>query len=469
MSKLLTKPSKPHLPSTPGKFERFGLIENPFPPDPFINQDSPDKRMNGGIYETEIHKKEFEQIKKYFLKQPQSDLNHLRLGYIIDTSYIGRGNGKSAFLVNLQELINKEYCLDISEGLNKNFAIYVRPDAGGRTKTFPSFVDVFFKALVRSGVIGSCLAILRLEAVKHLFGDAESILKEYDDTTMVANLNKEDWFTQHKLDLSKIADEIVKNEYIQRLPDHFPLFKDKNSWIRHFISESDFEEYYWNYLKRNKERIDFVFSHLVDFFLAAGFNGAFILVDDFERVPDFQSERQKRDFALELRSCLFDGLYTNARMGFYCFLLVFHAGVPRLIGESWDASGMEHRAPISPRVASRHVIKFEKLSREHASLLLQKYLAEYRIPGKVEDHLSPFKDDAVSKIAELSEYNAAKILKIAYELLERAAESPKTSIIDAKFVDQNRDMLEEESVRKVPTITEAGAEDLQKKVRRRKK
>jgi len=106
MSKLSRKPESIYPIGTLGRYERFGLTENPFPAEPSVNQESNDKRINGGIYETEIHKTEFEQIKTYFLKQPQSDANHLRLGYIIDTSYIGRGNGKSAFLLNLQQLIN---------------------------------------------------------------------------------------------------------------------------------------------------------------------------------------------------------------------------------------------------------------------------------------------------------------------------------------------------------------------------
>jgi len=97
MSKLLKKPQQLQRPETIGRFQKFGLSDNPFPSEPYVNQDSTDKRMNGGIYETEIHKKEFQQIMDCFLKQPQIEPNHLRLGYIIDTSYIGRGNGKSAF------------------------------------------------------------------------------------------------------------------------------------------------------------------------------------------------------------------------------------------------------------------------------------------------------------------------------------------------------------------------------------
>ena len=125
MSKLLQKPSAVNQRDVPGRFERFNLVENPFPSEPIVNKDSTDKRINGDIYEIEIRKKEYDQITNCFLKQSQSGPNHLRLGYIIDNVYIGRGNGKSAFLVNLQQEINRNYCLDISDGLNKCFAVYV--------------------------------------------------------------------------------------------------------------------------------------------------------------------------------------------------------------------------------------------------------------------------------------------------------------------------------------------------------
>jgi hypothetical protein len=468
MSILLKRPTKLQPPSVPRRYEKFYLTENPFPLEPSVNQDSTDKRMNGNIYETEIHKKEFQQITQNFLKQPQSNPNHLRLGYIVDTSYVGRGNGKSAFLVNLQQLINRQFCLDISEGSNKCFAVIVRPEPGGRTKTFESFINVFFQDIVRTGMIDICLATLRLEAIKELRPDIDPTVQGLDDDALVGKLNTREWFSEQNLNLSQITETIYKNKYLQNLPEHFPLFAGRSGLIQPFVSRVEFQSYYLNDLKRSKDKIDFVFSHLVDFFMAAGYNGAYVLVDDYERIPDFQTERQKKDFALELRSCLFDGLYTNARIGFYNFLLVFHAGVPRLIGSTWEGSGMEQRAPILPKIKSKHLIRFEKLSKEHAILLLEKYLAEYRTSvDTIPDPLYPFKEDAVSVIGELSEYNAARILKIAYELLEKAADS-KARTIDASFVNKNRDVLEEEPSKRAPTIREVGVEDLQKKARRKK-
>ena len=127
-----------------------------------------------------------------------------------------------------------------------------------------------------------------------------------------------------------------------------------------------------------------------------------------------------RSFALELRTCLFDGGYVNARIGFFNFLLVLHAGVPRLIQKAWEQSGLEHRAPMFYKGMPRHIIPFEKITLEHVFLLVQKYLDEYRVNPDERKTLTPFTKEAISRIADQSEFNASRILKTCYEVLERA-------------------------------------------------
>ena len=464
MSKLLKKPSTEQPLNSPGKFERFNLIENPFPSEPVVNKDSEDKRINGHIYEIEIRRKEFEQIINGFIKKPQSDPNHLRLGYIIDTSYVGRGNGKSAFLINLLQKINIDYCLDLSDNSNKCFGIYVAPEPGGRTKTFPIFVDLLFQSILGSNVIKSSLATLRYEAISEAYPEHFSQLEALDEEVITNCLNDQDWFKEKGIDTKTISGIIFKNKYLQDLSPDFPIFKGKQSFFPKFVTQDDFKEHYTQNLKRSSERLTFVFTELVRFFQAAHFNGAFILVDDFERIPDFQSARQKRDFALELRTCLFDGTYLNARIGFYNFLLVLHAGVPRLISDAWAESGMENRAPILPQTISKHVIPFEKLSKDHALLLLKKYLAEYRKDDASGDPLFPFTEEAVAKIGELAEHNASKILKISYDLLDKASDNANQTVIDEKFLMDNKggdDRID----KNVASIEDAESTDLLKKAR----
>jgi len=459
MNRLLRKPSRSGLREAPGKFEKFGLVENPFPSEPVVNKDSTDRRINGDIYEIEIRRKEYEQIERNFLKQPQLDPNHLRLGFIIDTSYIGRGNGKSAFLINLQNGINEEYCLDISDGENKCFAVYVTPEPGGRTKTFPSFVDLIFESIVRSNLLDISVAILLIDAIREVYPNIEL---DDDEDLLIENLSSRAWYSTKEMDLSRLFTSIYANEFLQDLPPEFPLFLGRGSLLIDLVKSAHFKSYYAQ-LRKGKDRLEFVFSHLIRLFQAAGFNGAYLLVDDFERIPTFQSARQKTDFALELRSCLFDGLYLNSRLGFYNFFLVLHAGVPRMIAEAWQESGMENRCPISPSVESRHIIPFEKLSKDHASLLLQTYLAAYKIEGSGSNQLFPFTTEAVSAIGESSEYNAAKILKTSYDLLEQAAIEDGVVEISESFVDENRGRHETAADKAVRTIDNAPAMDLLKK------
>lgn len=190
-------------------------------------------------------------------------------------------------------------------------------------------------------------------------------------------------------------------------------------------------------LKKSELKYDFIFSQMIDFLCAANFNGVYILVDDFERIPDFQSSRQKRDFAFQLRNVLYDGAYKSAILGFYNMILVLHAGVPRIIQESWSDSGLEHRSPIFPPTQSKHIINFEKLTKDHAVLLLKKYLGTYRINKTKKDDISPFDKSAIYRIAQISELNAARILRTSYELLEKLSENLKSYIIDLQFLKNN--------------------------------
>ncbi|NQT60359.1 MAG: hypothetical protein HQ557_15370 [Bacteroidetes bacterium] len=458
MSRLNRKPRQQQSVDLETKYQRFALRENPFPTNP-VNRDSTDPRINGKIYEADIRTKEYMKIETAFLKMPQTDPSHLRLGYIIDTSYIGRGNGKSAFLVNLVDSINKEDCLDISSELNKCFAVYVVPEPGGRTKTFDSFVDLIFEAIYHSGIIEESLASMRLDAIAEAYPDF--YIDESDEVKLISYLNSEEWLREQGIESQKLMDIIWKNKFLQKVPDVFPLLSSRHKLLDSFILAESFLTFYQN-LKKGREKLDFVFSYLVQMFMASGFNGAYVFIDDFERVPDFQSGRQKRDFAAELRSVLLDGPYENARYGFLNIFLVLHAGVPALISEAWSSSGLEQRYPLSPKVAPSHLIPFEKLNRGHVSLLIKKYLSEYRNDFFSNDNLTPFTLGAIDIIAEASEYNAATILRTCSELIEKAITDERDAI-DEDFVRTEIENHEGVVQGKEPSLDDPGATDLMKK------
>lgn len=429
MSNLFSRPANQQNANMVSKYSCFSLTENPFPTAP-VNKNSSDKRINGGIYETHIRCNETEGIETSFLKVAQTNPSHLRLGYICDTSYIGRGNGKSAFIVNLIDRINAQYCMNISSNLNKCFAVYLSPQPGGRTKTFDKFVDLLFESLFSSKILKISLAIVRLEAISVLYPDLD--FQSISDADLVSNLNDAEWLSANGIDCYKLTKTVCDNQFFQALPSDSPFTNTRSSFIVEVTTDEKLYQYYRS-IKNKRLKLDFVFTELVALFMAAGFNGSYIFVDDFERVPDFQSARQKRDFATELRSVLLDGPFDSARLGFYNMLLVLHAGVTALILEAWASSGLDQRYPLSPKVDSPHLVQFNKLNKSHIMLIVKKYLQAYRAESYSGDALAPFTVKSIELISEKGENNAATILKTCATLLETAVIKNVTSI-DEVFV-----------------------------------
>jgi hypothetical protein len=437
------------------KFEKFNLRENPFPAQPMINKENSDKRYNGDIYESEIRVNEFNKIETNFLKIAQSNPNHQRIAYILDTSYVGRGNGKTTFAINLLKNINKNYCLDISEGVNKCFGLYIMPAPGGKTKSFVSLLDLIFNSIVESKIIEYTIAALRLEAILKFIPDFTDSHMFQNEETLINQLNDEDWVANKNLNRHEIIEKIFElNPLLNRISSEFPIHRGRYALFqKSFLSKSEIVDYYKS-LKNPSLKIELIFDDLVNLFLAGGFNGSYIFIDDFERIPDFQSDRQKRDFALEIRTCFYDGISTNAKLGFFNLILMLHAGVPALMQKAWGDTGMEQRSPInSISEQSNHVVFFDKLNKNHAKLLIQKYLSEYRIKEET-NTLNPFTEEAITKIGEMNEYNAARILRDSYLLLEIAAKEGIESI-DEDFVikiKKEKEDLEEETTSKIEDL-----------------
>lgn len=443
-SKFTTRSTTLVDPSRQGRFLSFGLKDNPFPPEPFINRRSKDSRINGTIYDDTLRRAEYRRLQEQFLEKPRNEGNHLKLGYIEDTSYLGRGNGKSAFILHANDKINQSYCLDMSANCNKCFAIAINPEAGGKTKTFDAFVDLFFDAIIESRILDIAIGSLLLESVASFDGTETATNEIIDEDSLLESVFEIDWYEKHSLGIYDVLERLRTNPFLSDIKADSPLSELCSSrfLMNSIVNGSDCKRFYTQ-LKKGKPRYDFVFNDATRVFLAAGFNGAFAFVDDFEKIPEFQSARQKKDFASELRSVLFDGPYVGSAYGFYTILLVLHAGVPRLIQEAWQSAGVASRSPIGDH-GGAHVIPFEKLDAAKVSSLFLKYLDEFRIDQNSRGTLLPFSQGAIGKLAEACDFNLGKILKNAHTLLELAAEQNATSIDNAfvanRFADQQNEI-----------------------------
>lgn len=388
----------------------------------------------------------------------------------MDNSYVGRGNGKSAFALNVIDEINKEFCLDLSNESNKCFGLHISPEPSGRTKTFYSFTDLIFDTILDKGIIKYCLASLRLESILNIYEGLIDVEKEFEnEADLISKLNNRLWLQEKGINIAKISNGFYKNKELGRVTANFPLNRERrNHFENRIVQEEDFKKYYYEILKKGKDRIDFVFNDMVLFFLASGFNGAYLIIDDFERIPDFQSEKLKQQFSLELRTNLFDGMLENAKIGFYNMILILHAGVPRLMQDAWAVSGMNRRSPmlLEDNVPSRHIINFDKLSVEFAKLLIERYLNQYRLKGQVENRLFPFSEKAIEVISEKAELNASSILEKAHMLIEEGINSSKAEI-DESFVSEKLRTKEDVSSSEERNISNQTSEDLFQKSKKK--
>ncbi|HLT65702.1 MAG TPA: hypothetical protein VKZ80_05045 [Flavobacterium sp.] len=422
MSKLFKKPTNSIDKKVVDKgFNIFGLTENPFPSTPFVNQNSPEKKYNGTIYDDSIREKEYLKLLRNFIQIPQSDLDHLRLGFIAENSFLGRGNGKSSFLLHVLKNLNEEYCLNLSNNQNKCFSVYVVPEGSGKVKSFDKFLDGIVSSIFNSGIINESLAILRYEAIERLNawkeGEAPIIPDNIDE--FVNLFNNKDWLNKNtNIYTNELTREILKVEWLSSVSGDFPLTQNLKS-TNHLVTNSDFIDHYKS-LRKEQDKLNFVFNDLVKFFLSVGFNGSYILIDDFERIPDFQSSNQKKEFATQLRTILFDGGYLNAKIGFFNFIFALHAGVPRIMQEAWGLSGLEQRVPMINSDDQRHAIEFVKLNQDHAVKIISTYLNEFRTADYKGDKLHPFNEDSIKKLAVNSEMNISKILRNANNIIDQA-------------------------------------------------
>ncbi|MBK8364973.1 MAG: hypothetical protein IPL24_15305 [Bacteroidetes bacterium] len=126
--------------------------------------------------------------------------------------------------------------------------------------------------------------------------------------------------------------------------------------------------------------------------------------------------------------------------------------------------------PLNPQIETNNVIAFEKLSDKHAIMMIKKYLEHYRTkPPKKGDDLFPFTEKGVRIMGESSEYNAASILKFAYQVIEKGAVE-KRQMLDEEYIQNFRKESKDFSIETTPkNLTTSSTTDLRKKAKSKRK
>ena len=432
MNKLIRKPKSESGVRTSNIFERFNLKENPFPYNPFIEPISDDAKRNGTIFSREIRKRELEQFYDTFLTIPLNE-DHDRIGYLLESSFTGRGNGKSAFLVHLAREINADYGLRTSNELNKTFAIYLKAKSGGENSKFWQVTKDILEDICNRGIIEDCLLVIRYKVLEQN-GWLEKVEKELVAEEDFVKLNDNTWLTNridfpifHAKFKGKLRDFGIDDLLLKEISYR----SDQASSKIKIMLESKPD----SWLKKEVNNI--LFDNLVRIFVLADFNGAYILIDEFEKIAEFQKPNERIEFAHELRQKILESSQESGLGDFFMYILTMHPGTQRLILEAWERSGINARSPLPSEdiVKQNHVILFDDIKKSDIKHLLAVYLSFYRIDesNSAKSEIYPFTMDAINLISELVKFNAAKILKFSHLLIRKLAKSD-AEIIDQDFV-----------------------------------
>jgi len=415
-------------------YSKYNLKENPFPYNPFIEPESEDPKRNGKIFDENIRLKELKKFKESFLLPPLTG-DHNRIGYLLESSFTGRGNGKSAFLVNIQNSINSDFSATVSNNLNKAFSIYIKAKASGHNAKFWQISQEIIKELANKKIFEDGLIALRYEVLEE--NDwSKNLNKSLNNEEDYKNLLDNGWLLQKGINFpvfhQKLKQKMIAAGISSDLAD---LLSSKSDLASKNILQKFIEEKQEPWKKKELNR--FLFDELARFFILCGFNGCYILLDEFEKIADFQKPAERIEFAYELRQCVLESNLQSGITGFFIFIITMHPGTQRLILESWEKSGINARSPLPGEdfMEAPHVITFEDIKKQDISALVKIYLDFYRIDKENPSDLYPFDEEAINIIAEVSKYNAARILKFSHLLLSELIQSEK-KIIDKEFVMQ---------------------------------
>src|SRR5690606_5914809 len=147
-------------------------------------------------------------------------------------------------------------------------------------------------------------------------GEAPIIPDNIDE--FVNLFNNKDWLNKNtNIYTNELTREILKVEWLSSVSGDFPLTQNLKS-TNHLVTNSDFIDHYKS-IRKEHYKMNIIFNDIVKLILSVSFNESYILIDDFENIPQLQSSNQKKEFATQLRTILFDGGYLNAKTGFFNF------------------------------------------------------------------------------------------------------------------------------------------------------
>ena len=405
-NKLLRKPK-----NTDGlynKYQNLGFIQNPFPNEPSVKPYSSDSRVNGSIFLTSLRTEEIQSFKDNVVNTPN------KIGLMMDyAAYKGRGIGKTAFLNYIKKSINEDLGEDISNGNSVLYSVYVAPSADKSNRTLDQIAHAIFTSMHNEGLF--LTVFCRLRAMSGLLDNVidENINEEVYEST-IAN---DDWLLERNIDVVSV-DTYVRNVLMDAgLTDNNTNLFGCN--YKEFCSllNDDKTDFFWK-----KEGLKFLFVNVEKLLKAAMFTNCIILLDEAEKIIQYQNFNERRAFCDNLRTFFIDGNNSNAIDGFFKIVLTIHPNSQELLMPHWAAAGLDRFCSLGGNTSAQNTIFFKPISNDQSVInaLAKIYLRESKI-DKQDDSINPFTQEAIDFAMEKSDRIPGKFLKLLYIVVEKAA------------------------------------------------
>lgn len=389
------------------QYKKLGFVQNPFPANPSVVPYSDDSRVNGSIFLESIRQEEIKAFRGHIVNSQN------QIGLMMDyAAYKGRGIGKTAFLNYMKKSINKDLGEDMSDGNSVIYAVYVAPSADNRNRTLSQVAHSIFSAMHKEGLF--LTVFCRLRALSGLLDDIiDDSITESNYETTIAN---DTWLRDKGVDVSAVNTFVNKKLSDAGLIDEeISLFSGNYSRFMDALKDNP-SETFWR-----KDGLVFLFGKVEKLLKAALFTNCIILLDEAEKMIQYQNFNERRAFCENLRTYFVDGNNSNAIDGFFKILLTIHPNSQELLMPHWAAAGLDRFCSLGGNTSSENTIFFKPMSNEPEmiSALAEIYLKSSRI-NKDDTSISPFTQEAIDYTMEKSAFIPGKFLKYLYILIEKA-------------------------------------------------
>jgi len=403
------------------KYGFLGFTQNPFPNEPAVKPYSADSRVNGSIFLEKIREEEIKDFKDHIVNAPN------KIGLLMDyAAYKGRGIGKTAFLNHMKNSINIDLGNAISNSDSVLYAVYVSPSADKKNRTLSDVAHSIFTSMHKEGLF--LTVFCRLRALSGLLDDIiDDNINEsnYEDT--IAN---DDWLKEQGVDVHKV-NSFVMNELVNAgiTNDASSLFGGNYQSFKASLEDNK-NEFFWK-----KQGSEYLFNNIEKLLKAAMFTNCIILLDEAEKMIQYQNSNERRALCDNLRYYFIDGSCSNAVDGFFKIVLTIHPNSQELLMPHWAAAGLDRFCSLGGDTSSENSIFFKPMSSDVLMIneLAEIYLKESRI-NKKDNSINPFTQEAINYAMEKSDRIPGRFLRMLYLMIEKAVQNHWETIDKDKVV-----------------------------------